>query len=406
MRIYVARQPIFTAQKKIFGYELLFRLGLENAFPDVEGDIATARVLANTFFTFELNEILGDKPGLINFTRDLLIKKIPLFFPKDHIIIEVLEDIEPEPVIINALKEFKQNGFRIALDDFIYDKKFDEMIALSSMIKFDLMATPLDTLTQIIESDTIRNTHLTLLAEKVETHEEFEQAKEMGFGLFQGYFFSKPEILSKKDLSANQITKLKLVSEVGRTELNLALIEELIKMDVSVSFKLLKFINSPYFKRRNRADTIKEAMTILGEDELKKFISVVVVSDLNPSKPNELIRASIIRARLCERCGSHLKTGFTSEELFTIGLFSAMDAIMDMGMEEILTTIDLSARIKEALLGRNTGFQKLFDLVENTEKGRWDQKIFKLLDNSKLINRMPEFYADAVKMSDSFFAMN
>jgi len=406
MKIYVARQPIFTAKKKVFGYELLFRLGLENAFPNIEGDIATARVLANTFFTFELNEILGDKPGLINFTRDLLIKRIPLFFPKDHIIIEVLENIEPEPEIIQALQEFKQNGFRIALDDFIYDKKFNEMIALSSMIKFDLMATPLSTLAPILESDAIKNHHLTLLAEKVETNEEFEQAKEMGFGLFQGYFFSKPEILSKKDISANQITKLKLISEVGRKEMNLALIEDLIKMDVSVSFKLLKFINSPYFRRRTAVDTVKDAITILGEDELKKFISVVVVSDLNPSKPNELIRTSIVRAKLCERCGNYLKTGFTTDELFTIGLFSAMDAIMDMNMEEILTTIDLSERIKDALLGKDPGFEKLFGLVTNIAQGKWYQKIFKLIDNTKLMERLPEFYSDAVKMSDSFFSMN
>jgi EAL and modified HD-GYP domain-containing signal transduction protein len=406
MKIYVARQPIFTAQKKIFGYELLFRAGFENAFPDVEGDIATARVLTNTFFTFELKEILGGKPGLINFTRDLIIKKIPLFFPKDHIIIEVLENIEPEPEIINALKEFKHKGFRIALDDFIYDKKFNQMIALSAMIKFDLMATPLSTLAPVLESDIIRSNHLTLLAEKVETHQEFEQAKQMGFGLFQGYFFSKPEILSKQDISANQITKFKLISEVGKSEMNLALIEDLIKMDVSVSFKLLKFINSSYFRRRNSVDTIKDAIMILGEDELKKFICVVVVSDLNPAKPNELIRTSITRARLCELCGSHLKTGFSIEKLFTIGLFSAMDAIMDMEMKDILATIDLSERLKDALLGRNQTFQKLLGLVTTIARGNWDQKVFKLIDNTRLMTRLPEYYADAVKMSDAFFTMD
>ncbi len=152
MEIFVARQPVLTAKGKIFGYELLFRLSLENSFPDIDGSTATSGVLANTFFSFELDKILAGKPGLINFTRDLIVKRTPLLFPREHIIIEVLEDIEPEPEVIQALQEFKRQGFRIALDDFAYDKKFDDMIALSSIIKFDIMETPLDTLEPIIEA--------------------------------------------------------------------------------------------------------------------------------------------------------------------------------------------------------------------------------------------------------------
>lgn len=402
MEIFVARQPVFTAKEKIFGYELLFRLSLENSFPNIDGSTATSGVLANTFFSFELDDILSGKPGLVNFTRDLLIKRTPLLFPKEHIIIEVLEDIEPEPEVIQALQEFKRQGFRIALDDFVYDKKFDEMIALSNIIKFDIMATPLDSLGPIVES-LKSGPPITLLAEKVETHEEFKQAKEMGFGLFQGYFFSKPEILSKKDISANQITKLKLVSAAGQQDPDLAAIESLIKQDVSVSFKLLKFINSAYFQRPNPVDTIKDAMMFLGIDELKKFISVVVVSDLNPGKPNELIRSSIVRARMCEQCGTMLKTHFSTEELFTLGLFSSMDAIMDIPMDEILTSISLSSKIKDALLGKNRQFSQLQTLVTSVEQGQWTTPVFKKIKGGRLGNKLPEFYLDAVQMADAFF---
>lgn len=403
MEIFVARQPVFTAKEKIFGYELLFRLSLENSFPDIDGSTATSGVLANTFFSFELDKILAGKPGLVNFTRDLLIKRTPLLFPKEHIIIEVLEDIEPEPEVIQSLQEFKRQGFRIALDDFVYDKKFDEMIALSNIIKFDIMATPLDTLEPIMKS--LRSgPPITLLAEKVETHEEFKQAKEMGFGLFQGYFFSKPEILSKKDISANQITKLKLVSEAGQSEPDLPAIENLIKKDVSVSFKLLKFINSAYFQRPNPVDTIKDAMMFLGIDELKKFISVVVVSDLNPGKPNELIRSSVVRARMCEQCGTMLKTHFSTEELFTIGLFSSMDAIMDMPMDEILTSISLSNKIKDALLGKDRQFTQLQALVTSVEQGKWTSPIYEKIEGVRLGSKLPEFYRDAIQMADAFFA--
>jgi c-di-GMP-related signal transduction protein len=402
MEIFVARQPVFTKKKKVFGYELLFRNSLENIFPNTDGDAATSNVLSNTFFSFGLNEILAGKPGLVNFTRDLIVQKTPLLFPKEHIIIEVLEDIGPEPEVIQSLKEFRKQGFKIALDDFVYDPKLDPMISLSSMIKFDIMATPLDTLEPIIAA--IKANHnTTLLAEKVETHREFEQAKGMGFNLFQGYFFSKPEILSKKDISSSQITKMKLISEAGQEEMNMAKIEDLIKKDLSVSFKLLKFINSAYFQRPTAIDTIKDAMLFLGIDELKKFIHVVVVSDLADSKPNELVRLSMIRARMCEQCGKMLKTRFTTEELFTIGLFSSMDAILDRSMADILVNLSFSDKIKDALLGQDKQYKQLHALVTSFEKGQWDHKLYTLMDGKKIIKKLPEFYRDAIQMVNSFF---
>jgi c-di-GMP-related signal transduction protein len=402
MDIFVARQPVFTAKKKIFGYELLFRLGLENSFPDINGDIATSKLLANTFFSFELNEILAGKPGLINFTRKLILQKIPLFFPKEHIIIEVLENIEPEPEVIKSLKEIKNKGFRIALDDFVYDPKFEPMIPYCSIIKFDIIATPLETLGPVLK--TIKLNHdISLLAEKVETYQEFEKAREMGFHLFQGYFFSKPEIISKKDMSSAQITKLKLVNEIGRPLLDLDIIEGLIKKDISVSFKLLKFINSAYFKRPTPINTIKNAMTFLGTDELKKFIHVVVVSDLSENKPNELIRSSVIQARMCELCGSMLKTHFTTDELFSIGLFSYLDAILDKPMEEILFNISFSDKIKTALLGKDKQYNQINTLVTSFERGEWDNSLYKLMDGRKIIEKLPGFYLDAIQMADSFF---
>jgi len=402
MDIFVARQPVFTKKKKIFGYELLFRLGLENVFPDIDGDAATSKLLTNTFFSFELKEILAGKPGLVNFTRNLILQKIPLLFPKEHIIIEVLENIEPEPEVIKSLKELRQKGFRIALDDFNYDKKFLPMVALCSIIKFDIIATPLDTLGPVFKA--IESQHpICLLAEKIETYQEFEKAREMGFHLFQGYFFSKPQILSKKDISSAQITKLNLINEFGRPQLDLPKIEDLIKKDLSVSFKLLKFINSAYFKRPTPINTIKDAMTFLGTDELKKFIHVAVISDLSENKPNELIRSSVIRARMCELCGRMLKTHFTTDELFTIGLFSYLDAILDNPMKKILVNISFSDKVKDALLGRDRQYNQINTLVTSFEKGEWDNRLYKLMDGRKIIEKLPEFYLDAIHMADSFF---
>ena len=191
MEVFVARQPVFTQKRKLFGYELLFRAGLENVFPNIDGDVATSNLLSNIFYPFEFNEILNNKKGLINFTRKSILEKVPLFLPKEQFIIEVLEDIEPEKDIITALSMMKDKGYTIALDDFVYHSRFEPMIRLSKIIKFDIRATPLDSLVDIIPQIDSKY-KVTLLAEKVETYKEFETAKKMGFNLFQGYFFSKP----------------------------------------------------------------------------------------------------------------------------------------------------------------------------------------------------------------------
>ncbi len=402
MDIYVARQPVFNTQKKIFGYELLFRNGFKNAFPDINGDIATSNVLSNTFFSFELKEILGNNPGLVNFTKDLILQKTPLLFPPKHIIIEVLENIEPDKEILEALKEFKKEGFTIALDDFAYHERFRPMMALCKIIKFDLIATPLDSLISIIK-DIQKNFQITLLAEKVETYEVFEQAKKMGFHLFQGYFFSKPEILSKKEIAASHIVLLKLINEVGRNDFDFKNIEDIIRKDVSVSFKLLKFINSAYFGRPSSINTIKDAMTYLGVNELRKFIHIIAVSDLGKDKPTELIRASVIRARMCELCGTVLKTHFSTEELFTLGLFSFMDALLDKPMEEILKKTSFSEKIKAALLQKDKEFTKILNIIMGFEQGNWTNKFFAVMSNTPIEKKLPGFYLDAVKMVNAFF---
>ena len=401
MDIFIARQPVFTKQKTIFGYELLFRSGLENAFPGIDGDTATSNVLSNTFFSFDLKQILNGKPGLVNFTEKLILQKIPLLFPQQHIIVEVLEDIKPDDDIIAALTEIKEKGFNIALDDFIYHKKFEPMMQLCRIIKFDLVETPLESLKDIVKN--IQNNYdITLLAEKVETYEEFELAKKMGFTLFQGYFFAQPEILSKKEIASNQISVLQLVNETGKKEIDYKKIENIMKKDVSISFKLLKFINSAYFSRPTPVNTIKDAITFLGVNELRRFINIVAISNLNKGKPNELLRASVVRARMCEQFGTILKTPFTTDELFTLGLFSCMDAMLDKKMDDILETIMLSDNIKNALLGKAKVFQKILRIIQMVEQGDWSNKIASAISGTKLAKKLPEFYLDSIKMADSF----
>ncbi|WDP93363.1 MAG: HDOD domain-containing protein [Desulfobacter sp.] len=402
MDVFLARQPIFTKSKKLFGYELLFRTGITNAFPDVDGDMATANLISNLFFPFEINQILGNKKGLINFTKQLILDNAPLLLPKDQFVIEVLEDIEPDENIISALSLFRKKGYNIALDDFVYHRKFDPMIQLSRIIKFDLRATPLDTLEGIIE-DLRSNYSVKLLAEKVETHQEFKAAKAMGFHYFQGFFFAKPEVLSTRGISANHVTKLRLINEISNRELNIKKIRSFIRNDAPLSFKLLKYANSAFFNRRIPIDTVKDAVNYIGEDELRKFINVVVVSDLGNNKPNELVRLSIIRARMCESFKSVFKSKFSVEELFTLGLFSYMDALMDCPMENVLSHLSFSDKMKQALMGQDKEFSRMVDIISGFERGEWDTPIYKALAGSTIEKKLPELYADAIRMANAFY---
>ncbi len=402
MEVFLARQPIFDADKKTFGYELLFRIGLENMFPEVDGNAATSNLLSNIFFPFDFKEILGKKPGLINFTEKLILDKIPLLLPKDHFIIEVLEDIEPGKEVVSALAQLRDQGFSLALDDFVYHEKFHSMMELCKIIKFDVRATPLDSLAGIVKK--IKSDfNLLLLAEKVETYAEFEQAKNMGFDLFQGYFFSRPEVLSTKGISTSQLTKIQLINEISKKEINLKVIAALIKNDAAISFKLLKYINSAYFTRLYPIDTIRDALAFLGTDELKKFVNIVVISVLCSKKPDELVRTSIIRARMCENCSKVLNTRFTGDELFTLGLFSFMDAVLDCKMEGILDHITFSQKMKQALMGNDKEFNIILNIVKSFELGNWKNKIFTALSGKSIESKLPGFYLDSVQKANSLF---
>lgn len=400
MDIYVGRQPILSKSKKTVAYELLFRDSLKNSFPGIDGDTGTSKLLSNTFFSMGINEITADKPGFINFTKELIVNQTPMLFPKENIVIEILENVEPTPEVVNAIRKFRKAGYQVALDDFIFDQKFKPLIRLAHIIKFDLMATPLPTISNLVE--TLKSKlDITLLAEKVESYDEYTLAKKMGFALFQGYFFSKPEVLSNKDITGNKMTLLALLSEIGKKNIDFDKLSSLIKSDVSISYKLMKFINSPYYKRNNEISTIRDAVSFLGEETIKQFVRVLAAAGLSDNKPDELMRLSIVRARMCEVMGAHIESDYTPEELFTMGLFSTIDAMLDKEMESILKEISFSDRIKDGLLGKNEDFCKFMSACICFEKGSWDECEYKDQMQS-LKDMLPSIYLDALKMADNF----
>jgi len=370
MDIHVARQPIFDKQKRLYGYELLFRGGVSEVFPGVDGDMATSQVLSSSFFTFGMEKISGGKRTFINFTRDLLVQRFPLMFPTRNVVIEVLENVEPSAEVIAACQDISKKGYTIALDDFFYRSELDPLIALADIIKFDLKLTPLGEIGPCLRK--LSNDHVTFLAEKVESHQEFHQARDMGFHYFQGFFFSKPEIMKQRDISTPQLQMLQIMAEANKDDVDFDHLEALIARDVAIPYKLLRYINSAYFRRVTEVSSIRQAINLLGVNGTKQFLSLMALARLADGKPHELIRLSITRARFCELAGKDQANGTDTSTLFMLGLFSLIDAILDDTMENLVDQLPLSEAVRQALTRGDGVLGDYVTLLACYERGKWD----------------------------------
>ncbi len=400
MEVYVARQPIFNKQKKIYGYELLFRGGMTNAFPDIDGDLATSKLLSSSFFSIGMEKLTGGKIAFINFTQELLLKNMPSMFPHEKIMVEVLEDVDPTEQVINACQDIAGAGYEIALDDFVFRDDLQPLIELATIIKIDFRLTPMEEIEQMVGK--FKALKIKLLAEKIETYDEFEASLDMGFVYFQGYFFSKPEILSGTEIVPSKINLLQIIGEVNKEDCELGELENLINRDVSLSYKLLRYINSAYYRRVQEISSIKHAIVLLGMKEIKQFISLVATAELASDKPDELVLASFIRAKFCELLGKSSRTGISDSELFLMGLFSLIDAMLDNNMENVMKSLPLSGNIKMALLEGKGTLADYLELILSYETAEWE-KTMDIVARLKLDeNSLQEYYLEAVSWADAF----
>ena len=398
MDVFVARQPIFDREKNLFAYELLFRTGESNAFPDVDGDEATTSLLTTSFFTMGIESITGGKLAFVNFTEKHVLNGTPHLFPKEMLMVEILEDIDPHKKIIAACEKLKEDGYLLALDDFIYNKSFDELIELSDIVKIDFRLTSMEKIDEMVQI--LHKKNCRLLAEKIETYEEYEKALAQGFELFQGYFFSKPEVLKEKDLSAAQITMLQLLSKVSTEEFDIDELEKVVHQDVSISYKLISYLNSAHFSRVQPISSIRQAISYLGEKGFKLFVSLIVTGNLSPEKPLELMRLSIIRAKFLELAAQ--ENGKNSDEYFLLGLFSCIDAMLDKDIKMILEKMPLSDRISEALVENKGEMYPYLRLIETYESGNWVAFQYALKRTGLTEGNISAFYMEALQWADSF----
>jgi c-di-GMP-related signal transduction protein len=394
MYFYAARQPILDRDKNLIGYELLFRDGVKNVFPEIDGNEATTRLIEGSQFNFGLEDLTGDKPAYINFTLDTLLKGYPTLLGKDTVVVEILETIQPGKRLLAIVKDLKEKGYTMALDDYIHQPVWRHFYPFVDIIKIDFLSCDIDTIKQII-ADLKPYPHLKLLAEKVETYEVYNQALELGFDYFQGFFFSKPEMIQSKALPPSQMALAELLYETSTLDMDLKKITEVFERDVNLSYKLLRYSNSAAFVRRSEISTIKQALIVLGANEIKKLLSLLFAAQMSADKPTELIRLSLTRARFSELLaishGQFKDTGMA----FLTGMMSLMDAILDESMQSVMKKLPLSNEIKAALLNDEGLLASYLNLVKFYEQGNWPAAN-ELTEKLALGEKVPDAYHEAI----------
>src|SRR5579871_4173228 len=299
MDVFVARQPIFDRSRQLEAYELLFRSEAgHNAFDGTESASATMQVMANSIFSIGLDDILCGKKAFLNFDRNLLMGGVHSMLPPDSVVLEILESVEPDAEFISACEQLCQHGYTIALDDFISLARFEPFAHVAKLIKVDLRQTSLIERQEMVRAFKPRG--IAMLAEKVETHEEFHQASRTGFDLFQGYFFARPEIVRGRQIPASKTACLQLLNEIQRSDLHFPRLEKLISQDVSLCYKLLRYVNSPLFYRRTEVRSLTHALVVLGETGIRHWISLAALLVMANDKPGELVSHTLVRARFTE----------------------------------------------------------------------------------------------------------
>lgn len=371
METFIARQPIFDRNQKVYGYELLFRSGLENIFLHTNPDQASSKVIADSFLLFGLSKLTGGRRAFINVTEDILLEGYLHLFPKEFVVVEILENVNINSKVIKASEKLKKDGYLIALDDFVYEESYNSLLKLADFVKVDFLSTDGERHKTLIKDFSAYGPRF--LAEKVETPLSFREAKILGYEYFQGYFFKKPDVLKSKDIPGFKLHYLRLLQEIHRPELDLKALEKIIKQDVSLSYKLLRYINSAYYNLPNQISSILQAIALLGEREIRKWCSFIALAHMGMDKPEELLMESILRAKFCESMAVAMHLFSQKEDLFLMGMFSLLDAFLDRPISGILEGLPINIEIKKALLGEKNGFRKVLDTFQSYQKGEWNE---------------------------------
>jgi EAL and modified HD-GYP domain-containing signal transduction protein len=369
MFAYVARQAILDRKKNLYSYELLFRDGVSNCFPDISPDEATSKILANSHLSLGLDELTNGKLAFINFHEDTLLNKFPTSLEPDKVVIEIVETVKLSQQLVEACIEINNLGYKIALDDHDFDPKWDILIPYIKIVKVDIVECDHQSIVDNIYK--FKQAGITLVAEKIETHADFEKYKALGFDYFQGFFFARPEVLKRKQIPTSKMFVIELINASSTPNFDFEKINNIIRRDVSLSYKLLRFINNPMFNKGLQITSLRHALNYMGEVEVRKFIALLALANLGSEKSGELIHTSLIRAKFCDMLGQAEGLSTNSPVGFLLGLFSLLDALLDQKMTDIVEILPIGDEMKTALCGGETHLKEYLSLICAFEAGHW-----------------------------------
>jgi EAL and modified HD-GYP domain-containing signal transduction protein len=370
MDVYVARQPIFDRNMNVFGYELLYRRSIKSFYEGTDDNKATAELINNAFLTMQIHELTDKTKGFINFPQKLLIEEIPLLLPKDSVVVEVLENVEINEKVIEACRKLREKGYMIVLGDFVIGKEsYIPLIEIAHVVKIEFSAVNYLKQRQLIKQ---YKNKIKFLADKVETREEYQLAMDMGYEYFQGYFFSKPVIIKDKEIESLNINLIRIMSLLNNKEPDYQQIAEIIELDLGLTYKLLKLANSAFFGSKNRIQSIKQALVQLGIFEIRKWIYVMLLKDIQIIENKELIKTCFIRAKFMELLAAETGKSDKRVEYFLTGMFSSIDVLLNKDMTVIVNEISLTDDVKGALLGVDNDIKRVLDMVINYESLKWN----------------------------------
>lgn len=375
----IGRQQILDLEMNTYAYEILFRGKDFDLRANDQATSATNQVITDTILEIGLNELVGSRKAFINFTTQNILEKTPLDLPKERIVIEVLENVKVDRQVINNLRELSSLGYTIALDDFELTPEWLPLLEFVDIIKLDIMANSLDVTQQLIEQ--LKPYKLKLLAEKVETYEEFQSLKAWGCELFQGFFFSKPHIVEGRRLNVGQTAAIQLMASINKPDVSFQEIGKIISQDVGLTYKLLHYINSASFALANKIESIQHALVYLGLKEIKRWVNILTLSSMS-AKPSSVLQPIMIRAKMCELLAKELQQD--SETYFLVGLMSGLDSILDMSLEKALQQLPLSDTVSKAILNKSGPAGEALQFALDYEQWTLDKPSFANIEPERI----------------------
>jgi EAL and modified HD-GYP domain-containing signal transduction protein len=366
---YVARQPILDTNGRVRAYELLFRAGPEQVFRG-DGNLATRTILDNTVL-FGVENFTAGLPAFVNCTAEVLTEQLVDVLPPSLTVLEILETVEPTPQLVEACRKLKAAGFQLALDDFVWDERFLPLVELADYIKVDFLLS--DHVERIRLMQRLQNYPITWLAEKVETQQEFEMALQEGFTLFQGYYFCKPTLMKNRSIPPNTLLHFRIMKFLQKDpdKLNLRKLGRLVKRDASLTFRLLRLVNSPLYAIRQEVRSIDSALVLVGEEAFRRIAILAITSEMNKGQSAEILRMSFVRGRCCELAARLCDMNPT--EQYLLGMLSLLPAMLRVPIQDLIPSLPLRKEIRDALLGEVVPERCLLNWLERHELGNWEE---------------------------------